>query len=271
MTNTAVNEADVESQLDQQATDKAAQEEPTKTVTPVEELSVLAQALVKSAAEKATEIKTVADKQNSVGDVGKLLSEAIESSENDEVKALRVKRERAAKAMLEMDKRMEEIVKPTLSIPTDEEIAQLDIQYKALASQLNTFNTVFTTEISANYPNLTLFDYVGELPKGRKGAKAGQGTGTSRPRVSSVEVTEDKNGEDGYIKVEKDGKSTFSHLAVWLKGKTGESVSAGDFHGSWTEQNGKSDWTELPEVSKFNFSVTDKEGKTHQFWVRVTK
>lgn len=270
MTDTAVaaNEADVESQLDQQKNDKEAQA-PEKVIPAVETLSVLQQALIAQAKVHADDINGVAAKQASVGDVGKLLSEAIDASDNDEVKALRVKRERAAKAMLEMDKRMEEIVKPTLSIPTDEEIAGLDTKYKALSSQLNTFNQVFCTEVKDS--NLTIWDYVGELPKGRKGAKAGQGTGTSRPRLSSVEVTEDKNGEEGYIKVEKDGKSTFSHLAIHLKGKTGETVSASDFHAAWTEQNGVKDYADLPEVSKFSFPVTDKEQKTHTFWVRVTK
>lgn len=244
-----------------------------KQVTPVEQLSPLAQALLTSASDKATEIKAVADKQAAVGDVGKLLSEAIASSEDAKVKELRTKRERAAKAINEFDKAMEEIVKPTLSIPTDEELAGLDAKYKELASQLNTFNTVFTTEVSKDHPNISLFDYVGELPKGRKGAKAGQGTGSVRPRITKVEVTEDQNGEQGYEAVEKDGKSTFTHLALYIKGKTGETHGANDFAEEWTKQNGHTlqEWSDLAEVTKFVYSVTDKEGKTHQFWVRVTR
>ena len=265
MTNTAVAP---------ETTDAPEVKEETKQVTPVEQLSPLAQALLTSAKDKADEIKTVADKQASVGDVGKLLSEAIAASEDAKVKELRTKRERAAKAINEFDKAMEEIVKPTLSIPSDEELAGLDAKYKELASQLNTFNTVFTTEVSKDHPNISLFDYVGELPKGRKGAKAGQGTGSVRPRISKVEVTEDKNGEEGYVAVEKDGKSTFTHLAQHIKGKTGEVIGANDFAEAWTSQNGQAsvqDWTNLAEVTKFTYSVTDKEGKTHQYWVRVTR
>lgn len=242
-----------------------------KAVTPVDQLSVLSQALVAKAGELAEQIKKVAAKQATVGDVGKLLSEAIASSEDKNVKEMRIKRERAAEAVLKFDKEMEALVKPTLSIPTDEELAGFDTEYKALASQLNTFNTVFITEAAKDHPDISLFDYVGELPKGRKGAKTGQGTGTSRPRVSSVELTQDQNGEQGYAKVEKDGKSTFSLLAIKIKELTGETVSAGDFHEEWTKQNNVKDWTDLNEVSKFAFSVTAKDSKVHTFWIRVTK
>lgn len=250
---------------------KTAPEAPAKVVPAEESLSILAAALLSEAKNKYAEIKTVADKQAKVGNVGELLSEAIKNSTNDEVKKLREKRERASKAILEMDKAMEEIVKPTLSIPTEAELAEMDTQYKTLSSELNTFNSVFTTEVSKVHKDITLFDYVGELPGKRRGAKAGQGSGTSRPRVSSVEYTTDKNGEEGYKKAEKDGKSTFSHLSLAIKSETGETHGAGDFHKAWTESLGITDWTDAPEVSKFAYSVTDKDGKTHQYWVRVTR
>jgi hypothetical protein len=242
-----------------------------KAVPAKESLSVLAGALLQSAEAKYAEIKAVADKQAKVGNVGELLSEAIANSEDAKVKELRTKRERASKAILEMDKAMEEIVKPTLSIPTDEELSEMDTTYKTLASELNTFNTVFATEIGKTHPNITLFDYVGELPGKRRGAKQGQGSGTSRPRVKSVEYTTDKNGEQGWKKAEKDGKSTFSHLSLAIKSETGETHGAGDFHKAWTESLSITDWTDAPEVSKFAYSVTDKDDKTHQYWVRVTR
>lgn len=246
-------------------------QEETKQVPDKSKLSVLASALLDTAKAKYDEIKKVADKQAKVGNVGELLSEAIQNSEDAKVKELRVKRERAAKAILAFDKEMEEIVKPTLSIPSDAELAEMDTQYKTLASELNTFNTVFTTEVSKDHPGITLFDYTGELPGKRRGAKSGQGTGTSRPRVAKVEYTTDQNGEQGYKAAEKDGKSTFSHLIMALKKETGENVSAGDLHEAWTSQLGIKDWTDANEVSKFTYSVTDKNGKTHQYWIRVTR
>jgi len=243
----------------------------TKAVPDKSKLSVLASALLDTALGKYAEIKAVAEKQAKVGNVGELLSEAINSSDDPKVKELRVKREKAAAAILAFDKAMEEIVKPTLSIPTDEELSAMDTTYKTLATELNTFNTVFSTEVNKDHPGITLFDYTGELPGKRRGAKAGQGSGTSRPRVSSVEYTTDMNGEQGWKKAEKDGKSTFSHLSLAIKGETGETHGAGDFHKAWTESLGISDWTDAPEVSKFAYSVTDKNSKTHQYWVRVTR
>jgi hypothetical protein len=242
-----------------------------KPVPDKSKLSVLAQALLGTAEGKYAEIKAVADKQAKVGNVGELLSDAITNSTDKQVVELRAKREKAAAAILAFDKAMEEIVKPTLSIPTDEELAQMDTTYKTLASELNTFNGVFVNEVKKDHPEITLFDYTGELPGKRRGAKAGQGSGTSRPRVTSVEYTTDKNGEEGWKKAEKDGKSTFSHLSLAIKGETGETHGAGDFHKAWTESLGITDWTDAPEVSKFAYSVTDKNSKTHQYWVRVTR
>lgn len=245
--------------------------EAEKVVTPKDKLSVLAQALIATAEGKYAEIKAVAEKQAKVGDVGQLLSDGIDNSTDPKVVELRKKRENAAAAILKFDKEMEAIVKPTLSIPTDEELAEMDVTYKTLASELNTFNTVFTTEVSKDHPGTTLFDYTGELPGKRRGVKAGQGTGMSRPRVKSVEYTHDKNGEEGWKKAEKDGKSTFSHLILAIKTETGEVPSATDFHEAWNASNGVKEWTDNPEVSKFAYSVTDKEGKTHDYWVRVTR
>lgn len=264
MTDTAV--APNESTTDENQT-----EAPKKAILPEDKLSTLAQALLNEAKNKAAELKAVAEKQNKVGDVGKLLSEAIAASEDPKVKEMRSKRERAAKAVLDLDKAMEEVVKPTLAIPTDEELAAMDTQYKALSSQLNTFNTVFSTETAKDQPEVNLFDYIGDIPKGRKGAKAGQGEGTKRPRVKSIEVTQDKNGEEGYVRLGTDEKSTFTHLAQKIKADTGEVHSASDFHAEWCKQNNVSDWTDINEVSKFTYSVTDSEGKNHQYWVRVTR
>ena len=246
-------------------------ETPAKVLPSPESLNPLASVLLERAQEVYGTLKGVAEKQAKVGDVGKLLSEGIESSTDPEVIKRRQAVEKANAAIIKFTKEMEEMVKPTLSIPTEQELADMDTEYKTLSSQLNTFAQVFNTEVQKDHPELTLFDYTGEIPGKRRGAKAGQGQGTSRPRLSSVEYTHDKNGAEGWKKAEKDGKSSFSHLVLAIKSETGESISAGDLHEAWTSQNGKSDWTDLPEVSTFAYSVTDKEGKTHDYMVRATK
>jgi hypothetical protein len=242
---------------------------PEKNVPPVETLPEgLAQMVVIKAEQKMTELKSVAAKVNAAGNIGELLSEAVKNSEDAEVKKRRAMIEKANEAIINWTKEIEAVVKPTLQIPSDEEIKAAEESYKALVSNIKTLDTVFTGETSALYPDLTIYDYVGELPKGKRsstGAKSGQGEGSSRPRVSEVAVSVD-NGST-YSKVEKDGKSTFSVLVAWLKKETGESISASDLHEAWFAQNGNvKDWNSLPEQTTFNYSLKDKS-----FFVRVTK
>jgi predicted CopG family antitoxin len=234
-------------------------------------LPPLLQVLVQTAEPKMSELKSISAKQSSAGDVGKLLSEAIESSEDEEVVKFRERVAKAHEAINQMTKAMEDKVRPTLSIPTDAELAEMDSQYKTLASELNSFNQVFSSEAGKTGLEVSIFDYVGEIPGKRRGVKAGQGTGTARPRVKSVEYTTDLNGENGWVKAEKDGKSSFSHLIGEIYKQTKESISATDLHAAWLDQNGLKEWTDAPEVSKFNYSLTDGDGKTHQYWVRVTR
>lgn len=255
-----------------EATDAPVAEDQSAPQTPdVDSLNPLAQMLVQTAQGKMDELKSVASKQASAGDVGKLLSDAIEESNDEEIVKYRERIQKAHEAINQMTKAMEDKIRPTLSIPTEDELKELDSQYKTLASELNSFNGVFTSEVAKAGLDVSIFDYVGELPGKRRGAKAGQGTGTARPRVKSVEYTTDLNGDNGWVKAEKDGKSSFSHLIQEIYKQTKESVSAGDLHEAWLSQLGIKEWTDAPEVSKFNYSLTDGEGKTHQYWVRVTR
>lgn len=228
----------------------------------------MAQLAVAKAETLMTQLKTVSATINAANNMGDLLSEAIKNSADPKVKEHLARIEKANEAILNWTKEVEAIVKPTLSVPTDEEIKAAEEKYKALVSNVKTMDTVFTGEVADLYPNLSIYDYVGELPKGRRnstGAKAGQGEGSSRPRVTEIAVSVD-NGET-YTKVEKDGKSTFSVLTQWLKKETGETVGASDLHEAWFEQNGNvKDWNSLPEQSTFNYSLKDKS-----YFVRVTK
>lgn len=214
-------------------------------------------------------IKAIAEKQDRVGDVGKLLSEAIESSTDKKVVELRKKVEEANEFILKATKSMEAAVKPTLNVPTDEELAKMDEEYKTLASEINTYNGVFSMETRNVKDGLTVFDYFGQLPGKKRGAKAGQGTGTSRPRVSKIEFTQDVKGEQGWKDAVKDGKSTFSILAQAFKTDSDNKVDvvASDLHTEWTKQNGGKDWSDLPDVTTFVYQADDK----HRWNVRVTK
>lgn len=235
-------------------------------------LDVLSNALLSAAEPKMDELKKIAARQASVGDVGKLLSEAIENSDDVEVAKRRAAVEKANEAINRLTKEMEEIVKPSLKVPSDEELEEMELKYKVLASEINSFNAAFMVETSKAFEGLTVFDYLGELPGKRRGAKAGQGTGSVRPRVSSIEYTKDVNSED-YTKAEKNGKSTFTVLSQIVKDEIGATIGAGEFAEAWTSQNGVKvqDWAELPEVTTFIYSQGDDEGNTHQYKIRVTR
>lgn len=252
---------------------EAATPEATATPAPAparETLPPMAGQILNLVEGRFTRITEIATEQEKVGDVGKLLSEAIESSKNKDVIALRKKVEEANEFILKAQKSMEEVVKPTLNVPSDEELAKLDDEYKTLASEINTYNGVFSMETRNVKPDLSVFDYFGQLPGKKRGTKTGQGTGTSRPRVSKIEFTQDVKGEQGWKDaVNAEGKSTFSVLAQALKKDSNNEadITASDFHKAWTDQNGGKDWSDLPDVTTFVYQADDK----HRWSVRVTK
>lgn len=218
-------------------------------------------------------VKEIAAEQNKTGDVAQLLTEAIENSKSKKVVELRKKVEEANQFILDAKKAMEAEVKPTLNLPSDEELAKLDSEYKEAANRIATYNGVFEQETEQSGEKHSVYDFLGTLPGKKRGAKAGQGAGTSRPRVSKIEITTDLKGEDGWKVVEKDGKSTFGVLASFIKSATdgGVDLPAGDFHEAWVSQNGGKDWQDLNDVSTFHLSATGANEKTYQWHVRVTK
>lgn len=242
----------------------------TPSVPARDTLDVLSQALLSATEPKMAELKKIADKQAAVGNVGKALSDAIESSTDEDVVKRREAVEKANAAILRLSKEMKELVKPTLDLPSDEALAEMDLQYKVYASEINSFNQAFQVETSKVYEGLSVFDYLGEMPGKRRGAKAGQGTGSARPRVKSIEYR-NTPGSGEFTKAEKNDKSTFSILSQIIKDETKEVISAGDFHDAWLDQNGVKDWNDNNEVSTFVYSLTDGEGKTHEYEIRVTK
>lgn len=250
-------------------TDEKATQAPDK-----DKLSPLAGMVLTQLESRFTRVTEIANVQKSVGDVGQLITDAIEKSTDKDVVALRKKVEEASEFILKAKKTMEDKVKPTLKVPSDEELAKLDTEYKELATEINTFNSVFTAEVKKDYPDLDVFAYFGALPGKKRGAKTGQGAGSARPRVNSIEITTDLKGEEGWSKVaNKDGKSTFSVLAQHIKSVTngGVDLPASDFHEAWTHQNSVKDWSELPDVSSFVLSATGADEKSYKWHVRVTK
>lgn len=235
----------------------------------------LAPLIVRRAAKAFNKLTDVAKQQEAGSNVGQLMTEALKTSTDAEVQAWMAKIDKAHEAINGWTKAAEDKIRPSLSIPSEDELKALDESYKALIAQIKTFDNVFTSEVKESHPDLTIYDYIGKLPASKRGgstgAKTGQGEGSSRPRVSSVEVSTD-NGET-YSKVaNKEGKSTFSALVQWIKKETGESVSASDLHEPWLSQNGNvKDWSDLPEVTTFNYSLAVKGKDSVSYFIRVSK
>lgn len=234
------------------------------------EMALMVLGRVKPDFARVTEI--VAE-QNKVGDTAQVLSDAIENSKSKKVVELRQKVEEANQFIIDARKAMEEVVKPTLNLPSEEDLAKLDAEYKAAAANIATYNGVFEKETEQSGEKHSVYDFLGNLPGKKRGAKAGQGEGTSRPRVRTIEITTDLKGEQGWKKVEnKEGKSTFSVLAAFIKSATDGNVDLGatDFSDAWVEQNGGKDWQAINDLSTFVVSASGGD-KTYQWHVRVNK
>ena len=244
-----------------------------------ENLPVLAQAILSAAEGVFSELKAVADEQAKSGNTGQIITDAIKTSEVPEVVAIRKRLEKLNDQLLEAQTKAEELVRPTLDIPSDERLKELDTQYKEKASQMNAYAQVFTNEVMRddNIPDdakITLYTYTGELPGRKRGARPGQGAGTFRPRLKSVEYTMDLTGEKGWVKVGDDESSTLTNMATVIKSETKVPTAASDLYPAWVSANGlpeTGDWNELNTVTDFVYSVTDEKQKTHQYKIRVTK
>lgn len=246
----------------------------------VEALPPLAQALLSASQSTHSAIEKLVADLSKGDNVGQLMTEAIAESTDAEVKTLRDKIEKAHASINSWTKAAEDKVRPTLEIPSEEKIKELDGQYKAKIAEYNGYDLVFKSEVAKDDDldsgSLSLSTYLGDLPK-RKGKSTPAGTsGISRPRVSKVEYGKGLDRDKITFKMVGDNdSSTFSHLAVELKKNvSGYSVAASDFVESWLTQNGQpanGDWRDLPEVTTFSWSATDDKGETQNFWVRVTR
>lgn len=230
-------------------------------------------ALLKAQKEYAVAQK-IHSQLKAAGNTGQLLSEAIQASDDPEVV-------KARKAIDEHHARIEKLhaaieakVKPTLQVPTDEEVKALQTQLKEQVAMVNAANLMFVSEVKGAYPQLSVFDYTGPLPSGRvsSGSSATSGDGPKRPRLESVSVSFD--GGKTYERVEAqvktpkgvETKSTFSVLASELKKAKGIDVSAGTFAEEWLKQNNTDDWTKCPVDSTFHYTEGDVS-----IWVKVVR
>jgi len=247
------------------------------TVPELTELPFLGQALVENADPTFKAYGELVTKLNAGDNVDAMVKDAVANSTEDEVVKLRATIDRAEKAAAKAREQAEALVKPTLEVPTDEQIAEMTTKLKGLDADIRGYNLVFANALAQSDEfkgsDLTLESYLGALPKRKGRSSAATGTGPSRPRVI-VEYAYGDSDEFKFAGPDKD-KSSFSALAMVLKKDiSGYAVSASDFIPAWNTQNDKpetADWQDHDEVSNFTWTANDDKGKTHTVKVRVTK
>lgn len=239
-------------------------ETEAKTVVPVEELNDLLKLVLKQVEDQHKEATTLIAKVNAASGegIGQLLSELRENSDNPEVVKLRERVARAHEAINLATTQMDAILKPQLNVPDESEVASLKDELKALQKNIKTGREMFDMTAKSFNSEAKIDDYLEPLPGMRKASGKVTTEGLRRPRLTNVEVK--VNGGD-FETVGEDGKSTFTHLAMFFKSK-GAKVAVADLHKAWTEQNGVSDFSELPSVTTFVYTI---DGNAHE--VRVTK
>lgn len=112
-----------------------------------------------------------------------------------------------------------------------------------------------------------------EIKGARRGVSKGTGAGAPKPRVTGVYV-------DGTLcshEVEKDGnktvKSSFTDAVKFLSDKYGVKVETKDLHAGYFAEAkvDPADWASGPDKVEYNFHLTDKDGKSQNVKVLVTK
>lgn len=266
--------------------DEAKANESETTVPTLDELreaSFLAGALIDNSAKTYAEYNETVTKLEAGDNVGALLSEAIAKSDNPEVVKLRATIDRAENTIKKARGEAEALVKPTLEIPTDEQIKDLETKLKALQADVAGYDLIFANALEQSElkgQDITVANYHGALKRRKGKSTTATGTGPARPRVIveyAYSTNEPDAKSDAWKFAASDPKqSSFSALAMQLKKDiSGYAVNAGDFVPAWNVQNqlpeDEKDWQRHNEVETFSWSATDDKGKTHTVWVRVTK
>lgn len=231
-------------------------------------------ALAKAQSLYGTIVK-IASRLKAASNKGELLSELIAKSTDPEVVKRREAIEKRNREIEQLNQQIEELVKPELKLPSEDEIKELQADYKVQVDAFNTCNKMFKMVLEPTYPELDITDYTGPLPSGRVSTSTGnRGDGPARPRLESVAISLD--GGKTYNKVsapvknaktgEMESKSTLSVLAAWLKKNKNMDVTAGTLAEEWLKQNKVDSWEKTSVESTFVYSENSTD-----VWVKVIR
>ena len=268
---------DTEGIGDEDVDEDGDESEPEVKALPLESLDELSQMVVLRAQKNAESYLSVKSRVDSATEgAAALMTELIDKSEDEEIVQRRERIQKANDAINRMQAEMEDMVRPQLNIPSEEQITALKDEaakqhkaFKQLADLFNSQADVAGLKKENDEP-VTIWDYVKPLPGMRKSTGSTSTAGTTnirRPRVKKVEVAKGLNPQNGdYKRVGDAEKSTFSHLVKWIREQYKENVETPDLHKAWFKAVSTEDFDNIPEVSTFSYSV-----KGNTFWVRITK
>lgn len=208
------------------------------------------------------------------GDSAKAVHDLRNSSDDPKIVKFRkwleefdAKRE---KAISEIDAYISENLLPSASM-SEEEIEAERTALKTLRSEINSMRDVFLALPAVkSLENSELL-----LPKvaGTRTVSKGTGSGGVKPRVTGVYI-------DGNLvshEVTKDGKTTvkssFTDAVKFLSETHKVKVNTPDLHAAYFEaaKVKPEDWASGPDKVEFGFHVTDKDGKSQNHTILVTK
>ncbi len=110
-----------------------------------------------------------------------------------------------------------------------------------------------------------------EIKGARKSVSKGTGSGTPKPRVKAIYVDGNLVSHD----VTKDGKtetkSTFTDAVKFLSETHKVKVETKDLHAGYFETAGTTDVSVAPDKVEYVVAIVDKDGKSHNHTLLVTK
>lgn len=206
------------------------------------------------------------------GDTSKAVHELRNSSDDDEVKKFRawlekVDAQREA-AVTKIDKYISENLLPKADM-SEEQIEAEKSALKDLRGEIKAGETYFLALPGVKPLGENAALLVPKVAGARKSVAKGTGTGGPKPRVTGVYVDGELQSHD----VDGKQKSTFTDAVKFLSEKHKTKVETKDIHAAWFAAANVTpeDWASAPDKTEFVFSVTDKDGKSHNHNFLITK
>lgn len=249
----------------------------TPAVAPDESsLNDLARMILATIREQVTAFNAqAATYEAATGDRSKAVHDLRESSDDAKVVKFRAWLDdldkRREKAISEIDAYISENLMPRSDLSeTDAEAlkASLAESRKEIKNGMDYFLSLPAVKSVENAALL-----LPEVKGARKGVSKGTGTGAPKPRVKAVYVDGTLVSHDVTKEGKTETKSSFTDAVKYLSDLHNVKVQTSDLHAGYfsAAKVEPQNWADGPDSVEYIFHVTDKEGKSHNHKVLVTK